>query len=168
MANKLDLLRKLIREEVAYAVRTEFKVLLEQELKPILENKLTTSKPTVSTHQTQLKSSLKESVLGSVKPQPKKQIESTGDPIMDMLNETKFAMQPEDYRSIGNFGSQDAQGFRQMMSSQFAPQEPAVVENFNEIVAASRPASSVEAVQLPDAVPDFSALMSSLKAKGAI
>jgi hypothetical protein len=50
----------------------------------------------------------------------------------------------------------------------FAPRQTVVTENVTDILQAARPASDVTAVQLPDAVPDFTGLMASLKAKGAI
>jgi hypothetical protein len=77
-------------------------------------------------------------------------------------------MQPDEYRSIGNFGAQDAQSFGMQAMQDFAPRQTVVTENVTDILQAARPASDVTAVQLPDAVPDFTGLMASLKAKGAI
>jgi hypothetical protein len=161
MSTQLDKLRQLIREEVALAVRTEIKVLV-QELKPLMEGRITPSKSTIS------KSSLVESIKPIQKQPTKSQYVSTGDPIADLLNETKNAMQPDEYRSIGNFGAQDAQGFGMQAMQDFGPKQTMVVEDMNSILQASRPAGSVEAVQLADAVPDYTGLMKSLKEKGAI
>jgi hypothetical protein len=161
MASQTDLLRKLIREEVALAVRTEMKLAM-QELKPLMEGRITPSKSTIS------KSSLVESIKPIQKQPTKSQYVSTGDPIADLLNETKNAMQPDEYRSIGNFGAQDAQGFGMQAMQDFGPKQTMVVEDMNSILQASRPAGSVEAVQLADAVPDYTGLMKSLKEKGAI
>jgi hypothetical protein len=156
-----DLLRKLIREEVALAIRTEMKLMM-QELKPLMEGRITPSKPASS------KSSLVESIKPTQKPQARPQYVSTGDPISDLLNETRNAMQPDEYRSIGNFGAEDAQGFGMRAMQDFGPKQTVVTENVSEILQAARPASDVAHVQLPDAVPDFTNLMQSLKAKGAI
>jgi hypothetical protein len=161
MASQTDLLRKLIREEVALAVRTEMKLAM-QELKPLMEGRITPSKPISS------KSSLVESIKPTQKPQPRPQYVSTGDPLMDLLNETKNAMQPDEYRSIGNFGAQDAQGFGAQAMQDFGPKQTMVVEDMSTILQATRPAGDVAHVQLPDAVPDFTNLMQSLKAKGQI
>lgn len=159
--SSIDKLRQLIREEVALAVRTEMKVMMK-ELTVLMENKApVANRSTVSTN------SLRESIKDVVKQQPQKQVASTGDPIADLLNETKMGMQSEDYRSIGNFGAQDAPGFG-MMSEGMGMRETAVVDDMSTILQASRPAGDVAHVQLPDAVPDFTGLMSSLKAKGAI
>ena len=161
MASQTDLLRKLIREEVALAVRTEMKLAM-QELKPLMEGRITPSKPVIS------KSSLVESIKPTQRQQPRPQYVSTGDPISDLLNETKMGMQADEYRSIGNFGAQDAQGFGMQAMQDFGPKQTMVVEDMNSILQASRPAGSVEAVQLADAVPDYTGLMKSLKEKGAI
>jgi len=167
MASQTDLLRKLIREEVALAVRTEMKLAM-QELKPLMEGKVKPSFSTSSTPLKSSKSSLVESIKPTARPQAKPAYVSTGDPIADLLNETKMGMQPDEYRSIGNFGAEDAQGFGMRAMQDFGPKQTMVVEDVNAILQATRPAGSVESVQLPDAVPDFSALMSSLKSKGQI
>jgi hypothetical protein len=161
MSTQLDKLRQLIREEVALAVRTEIKVLV-QELRPLMEGRITPSKPVSS------KNSLVESIKPTQKPQARPQYVSTGDPISDLLNETKMGMQADEYRSIGNFGAQDAQGFGMQAMQDFGPKQTIVTENVSDILQAARPASDVTGVQLPDAVPDFTGLMASLKAKGAI
>ena len=127
-----------------------------------MEGRVTPSKPVSS------KSSLVESIKPTQRIQPKPQYISTGDPISDLLNETKMGMQADEYRSIGNYGAQDAQAFGMQAQQDFGPQQTVLVEDFSTIMQATRPAGSVEAVQLPDAVPDFTGLMKSLKAKGAI
>ena len=45
--------------------------------------------------------------------------------------------------------------------------EPAVVESVDQMLANTRPAGDINAVRI-DAVPDFSALMSTMKEKGQI
>lgn len=152
MGKQLDLLRKLIREEVALAVRTEMKLAM-QELKPLLEGK------TIPSKSTSYVNTLKESIKPTVKPVAKPAYKSTGDPIQDLLMETQMAMQPDEYRSIGNFGAQDAQSFGMRAMQDFGPKETAVVEDMSSILQAARPAGDVSGVQLPDAVPNFSHLM---------
>ena len=159
--SQIDKLRAIIREEVALAVRTEMKLAM-QELKPLMEGRVTPSKPVSS------RNSLVESIKPTQKPQARQQYASTGDPLMDLLNETKNSMQSDEYRSIGNFQAQDAQGFGMQAMSDFGPKQTVVTENVSDILQAARPASDVTGVQLPDAVPDFTGLMASLKAKGAI
>jgi hypothetical protein len=80
-----------------------------------------------------------------------------------------MGMQADEYRSIGNFGAQDAQAFGMQAMQDFGGQHQTVVtENVSDILQAARPAGDVSGVQLPDAVPDYSGLMASLKSKGAI
>lgn len=152
MATQTELLRKLIREEVALAVRTEMKLAM-QELKPLLEGKSTPSKSTSYVN------TLKESIKPAAKPVAKPAYKSTGDPIQDLLMETQMSMQPDEYRSIGNFGAEDAQSFGMRAMQDFGPRETVITENMSDILQAARPAGDVSGVQLPDAVPDFSHLM---------
>ena len=78
---KLDLLKKLIKEAVKEAVREELETILSEDAKPTQAPKQTVTKyaeykPTVA------------------KPAP------TGNPIMDLMNETKYSMTQGDYQSM--------------------------------------------------------------------
>jgi hypothetical protein len=78
---KLDLLKKLIKEAVKEAVREELETILSEDAKPVQAPKQTVTKyaeyrPTVA------------------RPVP------TGDPIADLMNETKYAMTQGEYRSL--------------------------------------------------------------------
>jgi len=78
---KLDLLKKLIKEAVKEAVREELNTILSQDAKPVQPPKQTITKyqnykPTVA------------------RPIP------TGDPIADLMNETKYSMTQGDYQSM--------------------------------------------------------------------
>lgn len=148
--SKLEVLRKLIREEVRTVIR--------EELVPLLKENTIISKPVVrKTYSNSLKEELTKSKKIKVNP--------TGDPIMDLLNETKIGMSSEDYRSVFNGDSSIAQGFPSMMTNP-SPQTQ-VVESVDQMLATSRPASDVTQVQI-DAVPDFSALMKTMQSKGQI
>lgn len=148
--SKLEVLRKLIREEVRSVIR--------EEVVPLLKENITTSKPTVSKTYT---NSLKEELTKS----KKIKVNSTGDPIMDILNETKMGMTTEDFRTVFNGESLLAQGFPSMMTNPISQTQ--VVESVDQMLASSRPASDVSQVQI-DAVPDFSALMKTMQSKGQI
>lgn len=148
--SKLEVLRKLIREEVRAVIR--------EEIVPLLEENTIISKPKVTkTYSNSLKEELTKS--------KKIKVNSTGDPIMDLLNETKVGMTSEDYRTVFNGNSSLAQGFPSMMNNS-VPQTQ-VVESVDQMLATSRPASDVTQVQI-DAVPDFSALMKTMQSKGQI
>ena len=78
---KLDLLKKLIREAVKEAVREELETILSEDAKPTQAPKQTVTKyaeykPTVA------------------RPVP------TGNPIADLMNETKYSMTQGEYRNI--------------------------------------------------------------------
>lgn len=83
---KLDLLKKLIKEAVSEAVREELGKILSEDVKPA-------SKPV----QTVTKYSNYKPVVA--KPA------SVGDPIMDLLNETRHNMSNGDYQNIVNGSS---------------------------------------------------------------
>jgi hypothetical protein len=146
--SKLDVLRKIIREEVRGVIREELSHLLKE----------TVSKPPVIKN-INAPISLKEQLSTGIS----SKINKSSDPIMDLLNETKMNMTNDDYRTIINADASMAQGFGQYSMSTNVP----VVENVNQMLATSRPAADITHVQI-DAVPDFSALMKTMKTKGQI
>ena len=78
---KLDLLKKLIKEAVSEAVREELSKILLEDVKPVQTPKQTVTKyenyrPTVA------------------RPIP------TGDPIADLMNETRYSMTQGEYQNI--------------------------------------------------------------------
>ena len=78
---KLDLLKKLIKEAVKEAVREELETILSEDIKPIQAPKQTVTK------------------YAEYKPTVAKPV-STGNPIMDLMNETKYSMTQGDYQSM--------------------------------------------------------------------
>jgi len=82
---KLDLLKKLIKEAVKEAVREELEIILSEDVK-------NTSTTPVVEHITP-QSTYRPPVANPVK---------TGDPIMDILNETRASMTQESYRDLVN------------------------------------------------------------------
>ncbi len=82
---KLDVFKKLIKEAVKEAVREELEIILSEDVK-------NTSTTPVVTHITP-QSTYRPPVANPVK---------TGDPIMDILNETRASMTQESYRDLVN------------------------------------------------------------------
>jgi len=80
---KLDLLKKLIKEAVKEAVREELETILSEDAKP------TSNKPAVQ-HVTKYA----EHRPVVAKPIP------TGNPIMDLMNETKYSMTQGEYENL--------------------------------------------------------------------
>lgn len=80
---KLDLLKKLIKEAVKEAVREELETILSEDAKPVQ-----TSKQTVTKY-------------AEYKPVVSRPV-ATGNPIADLMNETKYSMTQGEYQSIVN------------------------------------------------------------------
>ena len=78
---KLDLLKKLIKEAVKEAVREELETILSEDTKPIQATKQTVTK------------------YAEYKPTVAKPI-ATGNPIMDLMNETKYSMTQGEYQNL--------------------------------------------------------------------
>jgi len=149
--SKLDALRKIIREEVRTVVREELKFFMKE------NNSNIDNQPVNKTYA----NTLKEEIIKS----KKVKIEPTGDPILDLLNETQMSMTSEDYRTVFNGESRAVQGFPSMMNNNSF--ETPVVETVDQMLATARPATDVTQVNI-DAVPDFSALMKNMKDKGQL
>lgn len=163
----LDKLRKLIREEVALAVRVEFKAMLQEELLPFLqegrtvvqENQIKKAANAIrpSTSMTNAISS----ALENKKLAPKE----TGNPIADLLNETAMSMTSDEYRTAFAGDSTMAPHFDKIGGG-FAEPTPAV-GTVEQMLSTARPTTDINQVNI-DVVPDFTALMGTLKSKGAI
>ena len=152
--SQVDLLRKVIREEVRKVVREELKSFL-------VEARVPTAKPTYA-------STIQESVQ-KAKPTPRPVY--SDDPIKQLLAETAYGMDTSEYKTMMNAGSDMAQGFPQL-AMQYQQQEsftsqPQVVESVSEMLANTRPTNDINQVTI-DTVPDFSELMQTMKAKGQI
>jgi len=153
--NQVDLLRRLIREEVAKAIR--------QEMPTILKESQSSSAP---------KEVIKESkrpktaIPGTLNTQPvRPKPNFAGNPLANMLNETAMTMGDMDDVAFNtsNIGP-DSIGIDP--TSFFQPKQVAVGD-VNGMLATARPSSDPSMVQINE-VPDFTDLMNKLKAKGAI
>lgn len=80
---KLDLLKKLIKEAVKEAVREELQIILSEDVKPVQAPKQTVTK------------------YAEHKPVVAKPV-STGNPIMDLMNETRYSMTQGEYQTLVN------------------------------------------------------------------
>jgi hypothetical protein len=101
---KLDLLKKLIKEAVKEAVREELETILSEDARPTQAPKQTVAK------------------YAEYKPVVARPV-PTGDPIADLMNETKYSMTQGEYQSIVSatsdmvqapgLGMNPIEGFRQ-------------------------------------------------------
>ena len=153
--SQVDLLRKLIREEVAKAIRQEMPAILQEiQTSSTTKQVIKESKP------------VKKAIPGTLNTQPVRPTPNfAGNPLANMLNETAMAMGDMDDMSFtsGDIGP-DSIGIDP--TSFFQPKQVAVGD-VNGMLATARPSSDISMVQINE-VPDFSDLMSKLKAKGAI
>jgi len=153
--SQVDLLRKLIKEEVVKAIRQEMPSIIKEISssnveKPVIKESIATKKAVPLTLNTQ-----------PVRPKPN----FSGNPLANMLNETAMAMGDMDDMSFNTSDiGPDSIGIDP--TSFFQPKQVAVGD-VNGMLATARPSSDISMVQINE-VPDFSDLMSKLKAKGAI
>jgi|GEM_PF-5150185 len=151
---KIDLLRKLIREEVKAALREELpRLISEIKSSPssgvnnvIREMKKQQFPMTLNTAETYKKKAETQFTNSS--------------PLNALLNETAMSMQPEDIETL-SFTSD-------MVSPTtfFQPKEVAVGD-VNGMLATARPSSDISMVQINE-VPDYSGLMKNLISKGVM
>ncbi len=153
--NQVDLLRRLIREEVAKAIR--------QEMPTILKESQSSSAPKEVIKESKRPKMAIPGTLNTRPVRPKPNF--AGNPLANMLNETAMTMGDMDDMSFNTSDiGPDSIGIDP--TSFFQPKQVAVGD-VNGMLATARPSSDISMVQINE-VPDFSDLMSKLKAKGAI
>jgi hypothetical protein len=147
---KIDLLRKLIREEVEAALRNQLPKIIKESLetKPVsykstIENSIKSKVPPLTLN------TKRNSILENVK-------FSSSNPFANMLNDTITSMTPRDVNSISDSGE-----------SQFYQSEEVETGTINDMLSSARPSSAHELVEI-DTVPDFTELMESMKRKGVL
>ena len=153
--SQIDLLRKLIREEVAKAIRQEMPAILQE-----VRTSTTTKEVIKESKQ------VKKAVPLTLNTQPMRPVANfSGNPLANLLNETAMSMGEMDDMSFtsANIGP-DSIGVDP--TSFFQPKQVAVGD-VNSMLATARASSDPSMVQINE-VPDFTGLMSKLKAKGAI
>ena len=152
---KLDAFRKIIREEVRGVIKEELSLIMST---PITETKIV-KKPVVE--QKVNKPSFSEIVNEEVVQQKQPTFEPTGNPMLDILNETAAA---GEWRSLnGGYNSSHAAGF----AGGIPGGQTRVVNSVDEMLANKQPVNDINQVVI-DAVPDFSGVMGKLKESGKI
>ncbi len=142
---QVDLLRKLIREELRAVIKEELPKILSEAKAPISDPK--------KALQEQVKAKI-PGTLNTAKPKP---VQFSGSPMAAFLNDTAKNMLSEDF-------SMTSQDVHPAMA--FQPKQDRVGD-VNSMLTTARPSSNLAAVQINE-VPDFTGLMSRLKEKGAI
>jgi hypothetical protein len=161
---KLDAFRKVIREEVKKAIQEEMRDILLEAVKAASKPNLTEN--TSTQPYSRVESTYKPS-FSKVIAEERKPIPSTGNPMLDILNETA---QAGEWRNLngGNYNAADAVGWNggapgMMGGGSNVP----VVATVDEMIKSQGPVRDINDVSI-DVVPDFSKLMGALKEKGSI
>lgn len=141
---KLDILRKIIREEV--------KAVFQEELAGILKEAVMANKP-----QSLVTEAVKPKapVLGTLNRQAPKLVPPTlgpNNPLNSLLAETAMTMTARDFEGFGGTS---------------APADVPVVDGIDGMFASARPSSNLDAIEI-NAVPDFSGIMAKMKANGEV
>ena len=136
----IQIIREVVRKEVRSVIREELQQQPIQEVKKPLSNMLGTT------------------------PKVKKFI-TTGNVLEDLINETAQS----DWRSVGDFTSADAMNFQSVNNQSFemnlGTTKPSSVES---MLTNAPKVASPEMIQSVAEVPDFTAMMSTMKTKGML
>jgi hypothetical protein len=142
---KVDLLKKLIREELRSVIREELPKILSEVKTPVFDAKKA------------LQEQVKTKIPGTLNTSTPKPAHFNNSPMADFLNDTARSMLSEDF-------SMTTDDIHPVMA--FQPKQDKV-GNVNSMLTTARPSSNLAAVQINE-VPDFTGLMSRLKERGAI
>lgn len=151
----VDLLRKLIREEVRAVFQEELAGILKEAVMEKRQLKTPTEEEKPK----------KPTIPGTLNTRPAIPVVppnlGPSNPLNSLLAETARNMTAEDYNSI-SYNSTHAQGFGGMQ-----PAETPVVTTISDMVTTARASSNLDAIQI-NAVPDFTNLMNKMRANGEI
>jgi len=161
---KLDAFRKIIREEVKKAIQEEMRDVLLEAVKSASKPNLTENKSITKSY-SKVESTYKPS-LSQVMAEEKKSILPTGNPILDLLNETA---QAGEWKTLngGEFNASQAVGWNGGAPGMMGSSNTPVVSTVDEMIKTQGPIRDINDVNI-DVVPDFSNLMGALKEKGKI
>jgi hypothetical protein len=153
--------RQIIREEVKKAIQEEMRDVL---LEAVKSKSQPISSTTTQPH-SKVESTYKSS-LSRVMSEEKKSILPTGNPILDLLNETA---QAGEWRTLngGEFNASQAVGWNGGAPGMMGGYNTPVVATVDEMIQSQGSVRDINDVNI-DVVPDFSNLMGALKDKGKI
>jgi hypothetical protein len=160
---KLDAFRKVIREEVKKAIQEEMRDILLEAVKAA-------SKPELIENQSIKPYSKVESTykpkFSDIIAEERKPIPSTGNPMLDILNETA---QAGEWRTLngGEYNASQAVGWAGGAPGMMGGSNTPVVATVDEMIKSQGPVRDINDVRI-DVVPDFSKFMGALKEKGSI
>jgi hypothetical protein len=162
---KLDAFRKVIREEVKKAIQEEMRDILLEAVKSASKPNLTENKSTTKPY-SKVESTYKPT-FSDIIAEERKPITSTGNVMLDLLNETA---QAGEWRTLngGEFNASQAVGWAGGAPGMIGGgSNTPVVATVDEMIKSQGPVRDINDVSI-DVVPDFSKLMGALKEKGSI
>ena len=148
---QVDLLRKLIREELRAVLKEELPKLIKEIKQPIYTDQKRSLQEEVKTKIPGTLNTYKSNPIANVKFQG-------NNPMANLLNETAMSMTSNNMSSFGAEYSNPTMAFQ--------PDEVSV-GSIEGMLGTARASSNLDAVQINE-VPDYSALMNKLKSQGAI
>ena len=161
---KLEAFRKVIREEVKKAIQEEMRDILLEAVKSASKPNLTENKSTTKPY-SKIESTYKPS-FSDIIAEERKPIPSTGNPMLDILNETA---QAGEWRTLngGEFNASQAVGWNGGVPGMMGGSNTPVVATVDEMIKSQGPVRDINDVNI-DVVPDFSKLMGKLKENGKL
>ena len=163
---KLDAFRKIIREEIKKAIQEEMRDILLEAVKSA-SKPVNSSTPVKQPTQPYSKvESIYKKQFSDIMAEEKKSIPSTGNVMLDLLNETA---QAGEWRTLngGEFNASQAVGWNGGAPGMMGGSNTPVVATVGEMIQSQGPVRDITDVNI-DVVPDFSNLMGALKDKGKI
>jgi hypothetical protein len=166
----LDAFRKVIREEVKKAIQEEMReVLLEAVKSSSTPKSFGTASPTLVQPYVETKSQTKprfSEIIAEQQYQAPKPLPSTGNPMLDILNETA---QAGEWRTLngGDYNASDAVGWAGGAPGMMGGSNTPVVASVDEMLRSQGPVRDINDVRI-DVVPDFTKFMGALKEKGSL
>lgn len=148
---QVEALRKIIREEV--------RAVFQQELAGILKEAIAAPRQAPVIAEARAPKQAVPSTLNRTAPRIVPPILGEGNPLNSLLAETAVSMTPTDMQGL--YGDTES-GY----GMEFEPQHQ-IVESVDSMLSSARKSSVVEGVEITE-VPDFTAIMSKMKATGQI
>jgi len=142
---KLDLLRKLIREEV--------RAVFQEELAGILKEAVISNRSQQPIAETVKQKSSVPATLNKQAPKLVPPVLSGNNPLNSLLAETAMTMTPKDFEGIGNISATTT--------------DVPVVDSMGGMFASARRSSNLDAIEI-NAVPDFTGIMAKMQANGEV
>jgi hypothetical protein len=164
----LDAFRKVIREEVKKAIQEEMRDILLEAVKSASKPELIENKSNnLSTKPYSKVESTYKPKFSDIIAEERKPIPSTGNPMLDILNETAQAGEWRSLNGGDNYSAANAVGWAGGAPGMMGGSNTPVVASVDEMIKSQGPVRDINDVSI-DVVPDFSGLMGKLKENGKI